>query len=325
MKTAALIMTCYNHQRFIADAFKPIIASKKSLHQLIVCDDCSTDDSRSILDEQLARIDHICIKKVYNETNLGLNATLNKAFRLINADVILIQSCDDLSSEDRISHTIKFFSNHCYVDFAISSYTLINETGALGATFKRSGYYSNFRALLRKGSSLPLYGMSFTKKFLDNMGYLPESITNEDDYIGFFAVSHYGIHCIPAVLYYYRIHKGSMSNWTLSNDKRIIESNFYYQQFNRIANFTLILSRLNESWESTLSNVTKQRTCVNLLKKRVELHKFYLDIHKTSFASRLSLLFRYHEIVSVRDFFILLLGLRSLGFIRTIKKCLHRL
>jgi len=67
----SVLMITYNHQRFIAQAIESVLMQRTSFNiELIIGDDCSTDDTRKI-------IDHYCrdnpgrIKKLYRDKNVG--------------------------------------------------------------------------------------------------------------------------------------------------------------------------------------------------------------------------------------------------------------
>ncbi len=304
------LLTCYNHSAYIEKAFVAIIKNQHEINQIIVCDDCSIDDSIERIEVELAKLKNVDICRIYNKKNIGVNATLNLAFDQIKGDIVICQSCDDESTDNRIHQTKKFFKNNDTAEFAISSYEIIDSNGGLKSVVLRGGAFSNLRSLVIKGSALPLYGMCFRNTFLKAIKKLPINISNEDDYIGFFATYYSGIIIFKEVHYRYRIHENSMSNWSMSNSYDILLSNFKKQQINRIDNFLLIKSILNDDINETkkLSN----QELFKLVEIKISLYEHYKRIDEYCFVERLKLFNRFKGIIGLRDVILLIFGSKGL-------------
>lgn len=93
-------MTAYNAEKYIAEAIESIRAQSYANWELLVADDCSTDRTRSIIDEFAAGDERI--KAFHNDENLHYLRTRNKLFRLAGGDLITFLDADDLAEKDRL-------------------------------------------------------------------------------------------------------------------------------------------------------------------------------------------------------------------------------
>lgn len=317
MKTTVLL-TCYNHEKFISKAFENIIENIDLVDEIVVCDDYSSDESVKQLEEMLAQV--TCkVVRIFNSENRGLNYVWNTALKSITGDIIICQSCDDMSSSDRIPYTLKYFKDNPDVEFLVTDYQFVNDVGEYGAIVRRKNKNLNLENLLRKGSSIPLFGMSFRREFIKILGALPIHITNEDDFIGFLAVSCSNVALVAECHYIYRIHDASMSNWVLSFDKKFVLENFIIQQQNRISNFQAIHDKLN-SVNYNLSEFERQ-----LISQRIGLHEKYSGLPELGLYSRLALLVSCRSVVNYRDLIIIIFGVRALMIIASLKRMRVRL
>ena len=55
MKTLSIVIPNYNNAKYLPTCLNSVIAQTYPLEEIVIYDDCSTDDSRSILKEYAAR------------------------------------------------------------------------------------------------------------------------------------------------------------------------------------------------------------------------------------------------------------------------------
>src|SRR5438045_4978983 len=75
-----LVSVCvptYNYARFLPDCIESVLAQTLTGWELIICDDCSTDDSAEVVRRYADRDPRI--RYVRNETRLGMNGNIKHA------------------------------------------------------------------------------------------------------------------------------------------------------------------------------------------------------------------------------------------------------
>ncbi len=88
----SIIIPCYNEENTIKVIVEKVLEFALYDKEIIIVDDCSTDQSRKII-KNLAE-DTPIIKYFFLDKNLGKGAALNKGFKEANGDIILIQDAD---------------------------------------------------------------------------------------------------------------------------------------------------------------------------------------------------------------------------------------
>jgi glycosyltransferase involved in cell wall biosynthesis len=94
MPKVSICIPAYNYAHFITDAITSVLAQTFQNFELVVIDNCSTDDTKAVVDKFMSvdsRIIYIC-----NETNIGPVRNLNRCLELATGDYIKILCADDL-------------------------------------------------------------------------------------------------------------------------------------------------------------------------------------------------------------------------------------
>jgi glycosyltransferase involved in cell wall biosynthesis len=87
----SIIIPCYNEESTIVEIINRIIDQKEIDKEIIVIDDCSTDQTKNIIQEKLNdKIDHL----ILNEKNFGKGYSIKEGIKHANGDCILIQDAD---------------------------------------------------------------------------------------------------------------------------------------------------------------------------------------------------------------------------------------
>ena len=94
-------MCTYNGAEFLAAQLQSIITQSRSPDEIIICDDRSTDDTQSLL-EQFATESPIPINLHINDRNLGTVKNFERAITLCTGDVIALSDQDDVWRNDKL-------------------------------------------------------------------------------------------------------------------------------------------------------------------------------------------------------------------------------
>lgn len=117
----SVIMGTHNGEKYISRCIDSILSQTYQNWEFIICDDCSSDDTYSIIkrySEQDARIK--CIK---NEKNQGLAFSLNECLKTSNGTYIARMDDDDISLPERFKIQVDFLNNH--MEYALVSSNIV--------------------------------------------------------------------------------------------------------------------------------------------------------------------------------------------------------
>lgn len=103
----SVILPVYNGAQFLREAIESILQQSYSNLELIIINDGSKDDSQSIIDSYAdGRI------RSFDQSNIGLSATLNRGISLAKGRWIARQDQDDVSFPERLTKQIQFMNAH---------------------------------------------------------------------------------------------------------------------------------------------------------------------------------------------------------------------
>jgi glycosyltransferase involved in cell wall biosynthesis len=120
----SIILPTYNGSRYLRRSIESCLSQSFSNIELIVVDDCSTDDTAGII-EQYALADSR-IRVIRNEVNRALPASLNKGFAVARGEFFTWTSDDNLFSDTALQTLL---DNIRGADIIYSSYHVIDESG----------------------------------------------------------------------------------------------------------------------------------------------------------------------------------------------------
>ena len=107
----SIIMPSYNTGRFIKDTIESVLAQSYTNWELIIVDDCSTDDTDQIIERYLTDNRIIYIK---NKTNSGAALSRNRALREAKGKWIAFLDSDDLWEPLKLEKQIAFMQENGY-------------------------------------------------------------------------------------------------------------------------------------------------------------------------------------------------------------------
>lgn len=124
----SIIMPSYNTAQYIAETIQSVIDQSYKNWELIIVDDCSTDNT----DYVVSKINDQRIIFLKNKKNSGAAVSRNKALREAKGKWIAFLDSDDLWKPDKLEKQIQFMNKNNY-SFSYTNYVEIdvdgNETG----------------------------------------------------------------------------------------------------------------------------------------------------------------------------------------------------
>lgn len=120
-----IIMPAYNTGKYIADSIRSVQVQTYTNWELILVDDCSSDNTDKIIETFLTDKRIIYIK---NEQNLGAAESRNRALRKAKGKWIAFLDSDDLWDKKKLEKQIYFMKKNHYC-FSYTNYEEINSDG----------------------------------------------------------------------------------------------------------------------------------------------------------------------------------------------------
>ena len=126
MRLVSIITPSYNCGRFVEETIKSIQAQTYTDWELLFQDDCSTDDTREIVERFAAEDSRI--KYECNSQNSGAAITRNNALKRATGKWIAFLDSDDLWLPEKLEKQIQFMERNEYA-FTYHEYTEMTEEG----------------------------------------------------------------------------------------------------------------------------------------------------------------------------------------------------
>ena len=124
----AIIIPVYNASEFLIESLDSIANQTYKNVSVLITDDCSTDDSFSMIENYIKKGRHNNFTLFRNNKNMGVPKTLNFMLkRTGNADYIARHDADDVSVKDRIEKQVMFLDENEDIDMVGSFYVHIDQ------------------------------------------------------------------------------------------------------------------------------------------------------------------------------------------------------
>ena len=132
MKEITVIMGIYNCGSTLDKAIESLINQSVDNWSLIMCDDCSSDETLKIAKAYEKKYDNI--KVIQNASNQGLAFSLNQCLEYVDTKYVARMDGDDVSHPDRFIKQYQFLESN--EDFALvsSPMFLFDQNGRFGQT-----------------------------------------------------------------------------------------------------------------------------------------------------------------------------------------------
>ncbi len=123
-KLVSVIMPTYNAGKYLADSIESVLSQTHSNLELLITDDCSTDNTRDILESYSKKDKRV--KVLYLDKNSGPGIARNKSIERANGRYIAFCDCDDRWFPDKLEKQIAHMTRK---DCALcsSSYLICDE------------------------------------------------------------------------------------------------------------------------------------------------------------------------------------------------------
>lgn len=202
----SVIMSVYNEEEYIEKSLQSILNQTIQDFEVIIFDDCSTDDTVEIINN--FKDNRIFLYQ--NAENQGLTKNLNQGLRLAKGEYIARMDGDDISLPFRFEKQINYFLN--YPDkMLISCWTQNFGESSLQWKLQDCDEELKARMLIKPVFAHP--GFMMKRELVEEGYYYDETFRTAQDYEFASRIAQKNqIGLVEEILLYYRVHKKQVSN-----------------------------------------------------------------------------------------------------------------
>lgn len=122
----SVIMATFNEpEKLIREAIQSILNQSYSNLELLIADDSTKDETKSVIDELAAQDKRVVV--IRSENRMGFVPALNIGLKKSKGDYIARMDGDDVALSDRFEKQVDYLESHSNVDVLGSAMNVINE------------------------------------------------------------------------------------------------------------------------------------------------------------------------------------------------------
>jgi glycosyltransferase involved in cell wall biosynthesis len=180
----SIVINNYNYGRFLGEAIESALGQSYPCIEIVVVDDGSTDNSRTIMNTYGKQI-----VSVFKQ-NGGQASAFNTGFAKCRGEIVCFLDSDDVFTPGKVAHVVQIFNDHPEVGWCWDIERKFDD--ATGARFpSKAGTYDNgrwdARNVMASGTPpvIPIAcsGMSFRRKTLADILPMSERFQAGDAYV----------------------------------------------------------------------------------------------------------------------------------------------
>ncbi|MBN2503046.1 MAG: glycosyltransferase family 2 protein [Anaerolineales bacterium] len=211
MPTVSVIIPAYNRADLIVETLESVFAQSYRDYEIIVIDDGSTDDTRTVLAPLAAAGE---LRYTYQE-NAGLPAARNTGIRIAEGQYVAFLDSDDLFTPDKLEKQMAVFATHPDAMLVHAGFSKFDNAGNdLG--YRDTSFYSGqiYPQMLLEWSVLMAAPCVVSRReVFAEVGYFDESLWWAEDLDMWRRIARrYPFYIVPEPLAKIRTHPTSMSS-----------------------------------------------------------------------------------------------------------------
>lgn len=213
MPRVTVLLTCFNHVKYLPAAVEGVLAQTFRDYEIIALDDGSSDGTREWLTAHMAG--H---RTVFNEKNLGTYGTLNVGLREARGEFIAVLNDDDVWAPDKLASQIALMESDpeiglCHTDgWFIDGEGARQEGSPLGFAFPRTETGDVLLALMYANKIIASAAL-VRRSCFDELGGFDESYFGSGDWQMWYRIAErYKVGYVDRPLTFYRVHGANASH-----------------------------------------------------------------------------------------------------------------
>jgi glycosyltransferase involved in cell wall biosynthesis len=222
----SICLAAYNGGQYINIQLQSILAQIDDLDEIIIVDDCSTDETVKVIEN----IADKRIRLIKNSVNLGVVKSFEKAILNANSDIVFLSDQDDIWKGDKVSQYTEIFTTNKDVTLIISNAEIINGEGASTKDlFFKNGFPLSVSKNLISNHFLGC-SIAFRKNAIKQMYPFPVNVPMHDWWIGLNHLIYGKVHFIKVPLLLYRRHGNNVTTGKRSALTSVMKWRFIMMQ-----------------------------------------------------------------------------------------------
>ena len=203
----SIVMPCFNSSKFIGHSIRSVLNQTYRDWEMIIVDDCSTDDSVDIIKSFMYDEPRISLIKL--PKNSGPDVARNQAIQLAQGKYVAFLDSDDIWFSTKLSTQLVFMASSKY-RLTYTGYKKINENGENIAYVRGVAGRVSYSDLL-KTNSITCSTAMYDREYFGDIS-MPKIRKRQDLGLWLKLVKIVGYaHGLNEPLTYYRVHKNSTS------------------------------------------------------------------------------------------------------------------
>ncbi|SHI90452.1 Glycosyltransferase involved in cell wall bisynthesis [Clostridium cavendishii DSM 21758] len=216
----SVVISNFNNAPYLEDCLNALLNQTYKNIEIIIVDDCSTDDSKSVINMWIIKNEAKFPNKNFITTvnlsrNVGFSGAVTCGLFHAHGEFIAIHDSDDISDINRIKKQVDYLKKHSELDAVGCNYSTFTNDNPNPTPVNNGLYYGvdNIKEIYARGGNAVCYGtLLFKAEIFDNIGGLTRKINGAEDYEFITKLLPFGIDNINESLYYYRNHDKQRSN-----------------------------------------------------------------------------------------------------------------
>ena len=255
----SIALASYNGGAYILDQLKSFTTQSKLPDEVIVSDDCSTDNTVELI-KKFAINAPFEIKIYVNESNIGYSRNFNNALSKTTGDLIFLSDQDDVWFNTKIEKIYMLAA-------ADKSLLIMNDAEITDSNLKRTGV-TKLKQIISLGNNTDKFVMgccaAIKRELLDLALPIDINFPAHDTWISWLADYMKLKKITPEVLQYYRRHDSN-------------ESKYLANSTNQNSKMNQLIDKINQSNKNNGSELNDAEIAHNIfnenLKKLKKIHK----------------------------------------------------
>jgi len=300
----SVIIPNYNHAPYLKQRINSILQQTYKNFELIILDDCSTDNSRDIINRYAGR--NACIRTYFNQHNSGSTfKQWNKGVRLARGEYIWIAESDDYAEEHFLEKMLPTLHHHPDVGMIYCMSYKVNEYNKIigdamprdneninpnrwKTNFMNKGVHECAEVMIFKNVIANASGLLFRKETFMQCGGAEESLKLCGDWFTYVKMLKLtDVAYVAEYLNYFRVHSHTVRKKRSFSSLEAIWERFQVLRY-VVANFEISKENHVKALVKLITDFFRQKENITLLKQeRKKWEEFVHHLRKHSIRGRL--------------------------------------